>query len=324
MRKGLLLFLTFFIISCSKDDVYQVMKYNSTSEYIAIFGDIQYYTNSSYYLLYENSCNWILAQKHAGMHIKCVLHTGDVTQSNTGGNWWYFQTATQKLASEIPYVSAIGDHDYTWDDNGLIHDRYSTFFNDYVNFPLTKQNVVAYFEKGRMENIIVENHIHGLPIYFLVLEFGPRKEVVDWANEYVRNHSDINFILMTHEYLEYGGGRRTQNLKMVSRLQNTTYTKPDDLWNQLVKCNNNILCVFCGHVLSLYACTPEKNDFGRDVYQIQYNIQDVDYRYDNWLMLWEFPDDSEYVNVMIFNASTMKFFNNQSTLFRFKYRNIIE
>ena len=82
--------------------------------------------------------------------------------------------------------------------------------------------------------------------------------------------------------------------------------------------------MFCGHVLSLYACTPEKNDFGRDVYQIQYNIQDVDYRYDNWLMLWEFPDDSEYVNVMIFNASTMKFFNNQSTLFRFKYRNIIE
>ena len=227
-----------------------------------------------------------------------------------------------KLANEIPFFSLIGDHDYIWDSSGRINDRYDTHFNEYVQFPLSTQKVVGQFEEGRMENIIVENHIHGVPVYLLILEFGPRKEVVEWADHYVKTHPDINFIMMTHEYLEMGGGRRTQKLKSQTRLRNTTYLVPDELWNQLVKCNNNIICVFCGHVGGLYALTVETNDYGRKIPQIQHNIQSSAYRYDNWLMLWEFPLYSDSVNVSIKNTKTNEYFDDNPVLFKFRYKYI--
>lgn len=320
-------FLTVSFMACSSEDEGDepmvIMEYNDSSEYIAIFGDIQYYTNATCVSLYKHSCDWILAQKHAGMNVNSVLLVGDVTQHNNDGLWGYFQNATKELVQEIPFISAIGDHDYTWGEDGLtITDRNKTEFSNYLGFPLTKQKVVAWYEKGHMENVVVENYIHGIPIYFLVLEFGPRKEVVDWANEYVKSHPDIHFILMNHEYLEKGGGRRTSGLVCVVRLKNSssTYTTPTQLWNRLIKKNDNILCVLCGHVGGLYAYTPEKNDFGREVPQIQHNIQSSAYRYDNWLMLWEFPTESDSVNVSIINTKSMKNYEDKSLLFKFRYR----
>lgn len=314
------------LMACSSEDQedmpVKIMEYNASSEYIAVFGDIQYYTNNANHL-FRHSCDWILAQKHAGMDINSVLLVGDVTHHNWETEWINFKSATQDLAQEIPFISAIGDHDYTWGENGYtITDRNNTEFSKYLGFPLTKQKVVAWFEEGRMENIIIENYIHGLPIYFLVLEFGPRKEVVEWANEYVKAHPDIHFILINHEYLEKGGGRRTSNLVCWRRLKDTDsgYTNPTQLWNRLIKKNDNILCVLCGHVGGLYAYTPDENDYGREVPQIQHNIQTSEYRYDNWLMLWEFPQEGNFVNVSIINTRSLKYFKDKPILFNFRYK----
>ena len=289
------------------------------NEYIAIFGDIQYYTNSTYISTYQHSVDWILEQTRAGKRINCVLHTGDITQSNSKTQWSFFYDATKKLASEVPYFSMIGDHDYKW-DGALINSRDSTNFNEYLDFPLTRSKVVAYYEEGKMENVVIKNQVHGQRFDLLILEFGPREEVVAWADTYVKAHPDHRFILMNHEYLEKGGGRRTNGLKCVARLRNTTYTKPEQLWNKLVKCNDNILCVLCGHVGGLYALTVEENDYGRKIPQIQHNIQSLDYRYDNWVMLWEFPTDRDSANVCIYNTKTSQYFNDKKTLFKFWYR----
>ena len=328
-RDGVKLVFLFVLISifvsCTTEESpreIKIMEYNDSSEYFAIFGDIQYYTNAGFISLYQHSCNWILAQKHAGMNINSVLHTGDVTLTNAKGEWGCFYNATQELAKEITYISAIGDHDYSW-DGAIIYDRNATHFSEYLSFPLTKQKVVAWFEQGRMENIIIENSIHGLPIYFLVLEFGPRKEVVEWANDYVKNHPNVYFILLTHEYLKKGGERIDKGGKCELRLKNnknTTYTTPEDLWKKLIKCNNNILCVLCGHCIGLYYNTIDENEFGRKVPQIQHNIQGPEHRYDNWLMLWEFPLNNDSANVKIINTGSLKFYNNKSILFKFKYR----
>ena len=289
------------------------------NEYIAIFGDIQYYTNYIYIHTYRKSLEWIQEKWRRGAAIKCILHTGDVTQENGYSSWYNFINYTQDVAEKIMYISAIGDHDYTW-HNTLIDDRDSTEFSNYLNFKKSLENVAAYYEPGRLENIVVKNTIQGERYDILVLEFGPRKEVVEWANEYVSAHKDIKFILLNHEYLESGGGRRTTGLKCVSRLRNTTYTTPDELWDQLIKKNDNIMCVLCGHVGGLYALTLEKNDYGRDVPQIQFNIQSAAYRYDNWLMLWKFPPNRDSVVVSVINAETHKYYNDRDTLFTFRYR----
>ena len=294
-------------------------EYKDPSQYIAVFGDIQYYTNSIYDYLFRESLNWILQAKDT-IDIIDVLHVGDITQSNDVlYEWPYFDLAVKVISDSIPFISAIGDHDYTW-NKALIENRDDTHFSSHVRFPIVTKKIEASFEKNRMENIVVRNEIHGERYDILVLEFGPRKEVVEWANEWVSSHPDVKYILMNHEYLEQGGGRRVKGLKCESRLRNTTYTTPEELWNNLIKCNNNILCVLCGHVGGLYAVTVEQNDYGREVFQIEHNIQGPNYRYDNWLMLWKFPKDEDDAIVSIINTKTGERFKDTDSLFTFKYR----
>ena len=292
---------------------------NPQSDFIAIFGDIQYYTQSeSTVAIYRKSIEWLKYQSSMA-HLDCIIHTGDITQTNSGNQYERFRKVTELVADDVPFFSAIGDHDYTWEDGIHIDDRNSTHFNDYMDFP-SKNQIIERFEDNRMENIVVENTIMGERYDLLILEFGPRKEVVEWANKYVSEHSDIKFILINHEYLEKDGQRRTSGLKCRARLRNTSYTTPEELWKVLIYPNDNIACVLCGHVGGLYALTYSPNITGRMVPQIQHNIQSSTYRYDNWIMLWEFQQGTDSTSVRIINANTQKFYNDSETLFKFRYR----
>lgn len=319
------LYVSVYLFSCEKGDEETKKEakaksiLNPTSEYIAVFGDIQGQTvNLDKLSLYQQSVDWIEKQLDLGIKIDAVLQVGDITGANIVGQWKNFYSATYRLAKKVPFFAAIGDHDYTWTGQ-YIDDRYDTCFNDYVNFPLSVSRVVDFYEEGRMENVVVENYIHGQPYYFIILEFGPRPEVIDWAISYVFDHYWIDFILLTHEYLESGGGIRTNNLKCVTRLRNSYYTTPTEVFDELISVYDNILCVLCGHVGSLYSFSYDRNEHGRDVPEIQHNIQEEPYNSDSWLMLWEFPLDSDSANVFIINTKTEKYFNNKKVLFRFKY-----
>lgn len=286
-----------------------------SSEFIAVFGDIQFYTYEEYIHLFKNSLSWIEGNPN-NMNITSVLCTGDIIH-NTPRQWPYFVQALDDFS--LPFVSCIGNHDYTW-ENSLINDRNNTRFSEYMQFPSVTSRIEAVFEMGRMENVVIFNEIHGERYDFLILEYGPRTEVVTWAKEWVSSHPEIKYILVTHEYLNNGGGRRKTQITSQWQLQNTTVTTPEELWTRLIRCNNNIVCVLCGHVGGLYAVTYDKNDFERDVCQIQHNIQGSKYRYDNWLMIWEFPEDSSEAIVSIVNTKTGKLYDSRKKLFSFKYR----
>lgn len=316
-RIVLIVFLSIvFTISCSKAPItLPTITYN---EYIAVFGDIQYLTETDYRIkYYKESVDWIKDQCESGVPFKCVLQTGDITQSNSSAQYERFWNSTKDLTSIIPFYATIGDHDYTWEPK--INSRDSTLFSKYVCFPNTVAKVVEFFEEGRMENVVFYNDIYKDRVDIISLEFGPRDEVLDWASRHVGAHPDRKYILMTHEYLEAGGERRIENLKSVMRLRNTTFNTPNQIWEKLVKCNDNILCVLCGHVGGLYAVTFDTNDFGREVPQIQHNIQSPEFRYDSWLMIWQFPEYSDSTNVFIVNTNTGKYYQD-SVLFRFKYK----
>lgn len=292
-------------------------------EYIAIFGDIQYLMDSDKkVVVYRNSIDWIAEQADSGVVFDCILHTGDITNKNLESQYKRYYNATKDIAKQIPYYSIIGDHDYKW-DGIYINSRDSTFFSKYNDFPLSNANIIVEFEKGRKENVFYKNIVHGQVLNILCLEFGPRTEVVEWANEYVACHPEEKFVVMTHEYLESGGGLRTENLKSKTRLRHTTLTTPKQLWEKFIKCNDNIVCVLCGHVGSLYAITFEENDFGRQVAQIQHNTQSEKYRFDNWLMLWEFSEDSQCANVSIINTNTGDYYGGNPSLFTFQYRDSV-
>ena len=311
--------ISLWLQSCQADEI--LTPVDSSTVYMAVFGDIQYLTmNKRDVEVYKKSVDWIQRKRAEGCHFNCILYTGDITMTNLPYQWQLFQNSTNLLAHEIPIITMTGDHDYTWVDGGHIDDRNSTHINEYMQFPSTTSKIVAWFEEGYLENIVVENTIHGQRLDLLVLEFGPREEVVAWADAYVKAHPDHHFILMNHEYLEKDGRIRTDHLKCERRLRNTSYLTPEQLWNKLIKCNDNIRCVLCGHVGSLYALTLGKNDFDREIPQIEHNIQAEPYRFDNWLMMWEFPADSDSANVYIYNTQTEQYFEEKRILFKFKYK----
>ena len=325
--KYLLFFLLPFAILCSCTDDLSIENeelkgLDRESEYIYVFGDIQYHTNGGLINNYVNSVNWILHKYSQGYNIKAVLQTGDLTHNNLESQWISFRDNTSELAQTIPYISTIGDHDYKWYEGIYIDDRNDTHFNEYVGFDKLKSHIVAQYEEGHYENIFVENEINGEKIYIITLEFGPRPEVVEWANSYIKSHQDIKFILLNHEYLESGGGLRTSTskLKCKIRIRKSKYLTPEKLWNQLIKGNDNILCVLCGHVGSLYAITYSMNDYGREVPQIQHNIQNSNYRNGYWLMQWKFPRNSDSAFVSIVNTRDNCYYADTLSLFKFRYR----
>lgn len=279
---------------------------NLDSEYIVVIGDIQEYTHyREYNVYYAETMSWIYSQYHLGAKIKCVLQVGDLTMNNLPAQYDTFYKYTYPVAALLPYIACIGNHDYTWNADAEIVDRNNTLFSQYVSFNSTEKKIVHRFEEGKMENIVVEINIDGSPVYFLVLEFGARSEVVEWAADYVRKNKDKKFVLLTHEFLSSAGERISSNSYAERQIRNSSWSSPEDIWVKLVKNNDNIVCVLCGHngfSQQLYS----KNDSGRMVPQILFNLQYQSNGGDGLVQLWEFPCGKDSVNVEIYNTRWME------------------
>lgn len=295
---------------------------NTTSEYIVVIGDVQEYTaNMDYMPYYTATVEWIYSQYLNGIDIKCVLQVGDITSNNQEHQYQSFYNATISLAELLPYVACIGNHDYEWDENARIQDRNRTHFSSYTSFERTEPLIVEQFETGRMENVIVRNYIGGEPYYLLVLEFGPRKEVIEWANRYVSEHKNLKFILMTHEYLKSSGERIDTGSTAEQQFRNTTFSTPEEVWQNLVKDNDNIAWVLCGHN-GFYAHRLSENAAGRSVPQLLFNLQYQENGGNGMVELWAFPPQQDSATVRIYNTIERQWYkkDNEIVEFKFKYK----
>lgn len=293
---------------------------NIDSEYIVVIGDIQLYTyKKRYEIYYERTMNWILSQYFSGINFKCILQMGDITNNNSEYQYNIFYKHTLPVAQYIPYIACIGNHDYTWDANQHINGRNQTMFSDFTSFKLTNSLVVARFEENRMENIIVKTDILGVSYYILSLEFGPRTEVLEWANNFVMQHNDEKFILMTHEFLTSKGKRISSDCYAKRQLINTTCSSPEEVWNELVNNNNNIVCVLCGHS-GFFTYQLSENMDGRSVPQILFNLQNQQNGGNGLIQLWEFSQNSDSSRIRIYNTVLQEWDINAGELeIRYKY-----
>ena len=327
----LLLLVAMFVsfVSCEYQEVYEahtleLMTLDAnpdlTSEYIVVIGDIQEYTNNMFLMsYYESTIQWIYSQYMQGMDIKCVLQTGDLTAGNLPSQYQSFYNVTMPLGEFLPYIACIGNHDYNWNEDSQIMDRYSTFFSNYTRFPRTDSLIVDRFEVGRMENIIVKNHIGGRPYYILSLEFGPREEVLAWAEAYVAAHPEFNFILMTHEFLTSKGKLIGEDSYAIRQFRNTTCCSPKQIWERLVRRYDNIVCVLCGHN-GFYASLVSENDWGRKVPQFLFNLQYQENGGNGMIELWEFPLYQDTAIVRIYDTITREWYKEEGNVVEFKFQ----
>lgn len=290
------------------------------SEYIIVVGDIQEYTDKVDYISYlYDTMDWIWSQVKHGKKIRTILQTGDITWTNLRSQYDIFLECTAPVAEFVPYIACTGNHDYDYSEGSLITDRYSTLFSEYTSFNLVKSQLESQFEPGRMENIIVKNVIQGRRYDIISLEFGPRPEVVEWAYNHIQNNQNVKYILMTHEYLTAKGQLITKGASSAGQLATIPHTTPEQLWQNLIKDNDNIVCVLCGHNgFSRHLFSP--NSSGRDVAQILFNLQYQPNGGDGWVQIWEFPKNSDYVNVDTYNTITRQYHSEPHHSFQFKYK----
>lgn len=113
------------------------------------------------------------------------------------------------------------------------------------------------------------------------LEFGPRNEVLDWANEAVKQHSDRMVIIITHCYMYSDSTRvgegdnwRPQAYGIGKETGARAVNDGEQIWEKLVKPNANIRMVLSGHILhSGIGTRVDLNNHGLPVYQLLQNYQ---------------------------------------------------
>ena len=172
-----------------------------------------------------------------------------------------------------------------------------------------------------MENIVLKHYIHNERCDIISLEFGARKQVIDWAYAHVKAHPDRKYIILTHEYLTAKGVRISKNSSAQYYFEstNTTYSTPDYIWKNLIEDNNNIISVICGHNgFSKKLFTRNSNN--REVAQILFNIQYQPNGGDGLIQIWEFPPNSNQVNVVTYNTNTRQVYRGEDHNYNFLYK----
>ena len=193
-----------------------------------------------------------LVQNKSDLDLRFATHSGDVVDWDTPSHNQYEQAsaALRPLESAgIPYTLAIGNHDTAAVGVGgsarpggraSVDVRDTSTFNSYFNAS-RYTNVRGAYESGKVDNIYATYEAGGVKWMVLVLELWPRQGPIDWAKKVVADHPNHNVIVVTHEYMDGGGGISQSNGGYGAN-------SPQHLYNQLIGQYANIRMVLSGHV----------------------------------------------------------------------------
>jgi len=299
MRKIFLIFLWIILLSCSQHGEPEGITYsfdvlNPDSEYIVIVGDTQYYYQDGNYEFLKKSIRWVSEAIRAGYKIKLVLHPGDITDINSKKEWDYFQKVFTFLESDVLVVYCTGNHDYDFvniEGKIGIENRNSSKYNLYINY---KEKDLISTYNGDITNAALKIAIQGEQYLVLSLEFGPREEVLQWADKIIKQYSSKKVIILTHAYLfkndivytysKYGSG---QPWNPKSYFFSKDVNDGSEVWEKIIRYNNNVKMVVCGHN-SFSGFSTALNDSGNNVIKIRFDPSNKPNGGDGWLQLLEF------------------------------------
>jgi len=270
---------------------------------IVVLPDTQYYS-AGFWQNYNWQTRWIVDQKKE-RNIACVLHLGDFVDSSTPIQWARAVTAMNKLDDgHVPYFFVPGNHDYDRDKEGNWITPLST------HFPVAKYRDLKTFggvydrEPESMENSFHLFSAGDRNFLVLCLEYGPRRDVIRWANEVVSKHSDREAILVTHaftytdnkryDWAKYGL-QQDWNPHVYGIIRNGVKDDVADgeqIWQELISRHQSFIFTINGHVCHnglgrLASPTPD----GREIQQMLVNFQVRPKGGDGWLRLLEMCPD---------------------------------
>lgn len=209
---------------------------------IVLLPDTQNYAEKSSYGVYAHQTQWIVNNRNT-RNIKFVIHLGDVTQRDVAAEWQVADAAHDILdAAGVPFSITAGNHDLF--PSGDLHARESLFAQYFGQqryagkpwyggaFNSSNENNYMFFDAGGMQFMVVS------------LEFTPRKDVVSWANNVIRQHPNHRVIIATHCHQHYTGDHTTG----WADTYNVEGREGIDLWEEMIQRHSNIFLTVSGHI----------------------------------------------------------------------------
>lgn len=295
---------------------------------VVVLPDTQHYSEEFPFTFFSQT-KWIVENQQA-RNIACAIHLGDITNHSTRYEWKNAVRALSILDGKVPYFLTLGNHDYS--DFGACKDR-TTLLNRY--FPIARYRGLPTFggvydkEPEQLENSFHLFDAGGKSFLVLNLEFGPRKDVIRWANEVVDRHADRSVILVTHAFAYYDDTRydwkRRGQKQMwnphsyeMAEATNDDMSDGEELWTELVSKHDNFALTLNGHVLGDglgKLQTPTAS--GHMVQQLLVNFQMKPRGGDGWLRLLEFKADGK--SVQVYDYSPTRKQRNESPKNQFEF-----
>lgn len=247
---------------------------DAITDRLVIVPDIQYYTNNDSRLKYLTSIVDFI--NDADNKVSTCIQVGDLTYQNKAEQWrnaedYFFS----KISPNIVSVFCLGNHDYG--NNGRSKERRS-------NIPSSLSPIMDI----KAENFEYENYVRfflidEMPFAVLVLEFAPRNNALEWANDVIRSNPDVSFIVLTHAFLNNEGKLfdSTDFLCDNEASQKSYYMGGDyindskEIFAKIVSNNINVKMVICGHCTSknYIEHLEVENSFGQHVHCVMVNYQ---------------------------------------------------
>ncbi|HET8892223.1 MAG TPA: carboxypeptidase regulatory-like domain-containing protein [Candidatus Angelobacter sp.] len=217
---------------------------------IVALPDTQFYSSLNPQI-FAAQTQWI-ANHVQDQNIRLVVGLGDIVDS--GGEltqWQNADTAVRLLDGQVPYMMAIGNHDY--DQNNPAGRTASTknfnfFFGPgrYAGAPWYKGG----FPAGSNENFYGVVKVNGRNYLIIVLEFAARDSALAWADGILKANQDKDAIIVTHMFTYMDNTRISGcDLNSAASFGVGQDNNGEDMWWKLVRKYPNIHLVLSGHVV---------------------------------------------------------------------------
>lgn len=223
----------------------------ATDEFaIVALPDTQFYS-ANYPQIFAAQTKWI-AQHVNDQNIKLVVGLGDIVDG--GGDlaqWQNADSAVRSLDGHVPYMMAIGNHDYDRNNpagrTASTH-NFNTFFGPqrYAAAGWYRGN----FPSGSNENFYGVVTINGKDYLIIVLEFAPRDSSLNWAAGIISANPTKDVIIVTHMFTYADSTRISQcDSNSAASFGVGQDNNGEDMWWKLVRKYPNIHLVLSGHVV---------------------------------------------------------------------------
>lgn len=259
--------------------------------------------------IFASQTRWI-AENYEKRNIAFVLHEGDITNNNNPTQWGNARWAMSLLDGVVPYALAPGNHDCGPNGSASTRDTLLSVF-----FPVALYEDLptfgGVFEKGKLDNSYHLFTAGGRDWLVLALEWGPRDEVVEWANQILEKYPRRTAMFVTHAYLYFDETRYDHTTRADQSWNPHGYATAklsggvndgEELWQKLVSRHRNVAFVFNGHVIGDGAGRLTSTGVhGNIVHQLLANYQMRQQGGEGYLRLLEFLPDGNTVQVKTYS-----------------------